>query len=187
MPSPHVAFAAGALAAVSTTALTLYALDIFFPKKSPKKSPLPPPPPPPPQHDVTGCVGNTPMVRIHPSRLGFPHVHAEIYAKLEFQNPGGSVKDRIAVAMIDKAELDGIITPGVTTLVEATSGNTGIAVAMVGAARGYKVVVAMPRLQAMLERYILIRSFGGQVILSEPEDKSQGFLDLAEKYDGGAR
>ena len=184
MPSPHVAFAAGALAAVSTTALALYALDIFFPKKSPKKSPMPPssPPPPPPQHDVTGCVGNTPMVRIHPSRLGFPRVHAEIYAKLEFQNPGGSVKDRIAVAMIDKAELDGSITPGVTTLVEATSGNTGIAVAMVGAARGYKVVVAMPRLQAMLERYILIRSFGGRVILSEPEDKSQGFLDLAEKY-----
>ena len=84
--------------------------------------------------------------------------------------------------MIDKAEKAGLITPGKTTLVEATSGNTGIAIAMVGAARGYRVVVAMPRVQAMCERYILIRSFGGEVLLSDPKLKSQGFLDLAETY-----
>lgn len=139
-------------------------------------------PPPKPTSTIDGAIGNTPIVQLSPSRLGFDDCHANIYAKLEFQNPGGSVKDRIAIAMIKKAERQGLITPGKTTLVEATSGNTGIAIAMVGAARGYKVVVAMPRLQAMLERYILIRSFGGVVLLSEPDLKSQGFLDLAETY-----
>jgi len=138
----------------------------------------------PPLADVTFAIGATPIVRLDPTKLGFPRAssRAEIFAKLEFQNPGGSVKDRIAVAMIDDAEARGLIAPGRSTLVEATSGNTGIAVAMVGAARGYAVVVAMPRLQAMLERYMLIRSFGGIVLLSDPETKSQGFLDLAERY-----
>jgi cysteine synthase A len=135
-----------------------------------------------PKLTVDQLVGKTPIVKISPSKLGVDDCQAEVYVKLEFQNPGGSVKDRIAVAMIDKAEEQGLIKPGITTLVEATSGNTGIALAMVGAARGYKVVVAMPRLQSMLERYILIRSFGGVVLLSEPDLKSQGFLDLAEKY-----
>ena len=139
-------------------------------------------PPPPPQTDVTGCIGNTPIVAIDPTKLNVAGCVAHIYAKLEFQNPGGSVKDRVALAMIEDAERKGLITPGVTTLVEATSGNTGIALAMCGASKGYKVVVAMPRLQSMLERYILVRSFGGQVLLSEPELKSQGFLDLAATY-----
>ena len=138
--------------------------------------------------DVTCAIGGTPVVRLDPSRLGYGpdrvHPSTTVLAKLEFQNPGGSVKDRIAVQMIDKAEKAGLITPGKTTLVEATSGNTGIAIAMVGAARGYRVVVAMPRVQAMCERYILIRSFGGQVLLSDPKLKSQGFLDLAETYQG---
>jgi cysteine synthase A len=92
------------------------------------------------------------------------------------------LKDRVALKMIDEAERAGLIRPGHSVLVEATSGNTGIAVAMVGAARGYKVVVAMPRLQAMFSRYMLIRSFGGEVLLSDPESQSQGFLDLAEQY-----
>lgn len=136
-------------------------------------------------NDVTEAIGDTPMVTIDTERLGYSgkiHPSTRILAKLEFQNPGGSVKDRIAVRMIDEAEKAGLITPGKTTLVEATSGNTGIAVAMVGAARGYRVIVAMPRLQSMCERYILIRSFGGQVLLSDPKLKSQGFLDLAENY-----
>ena len=137
---------------------------------------------PRPCSTVAECIGNTPCVKLRPERMGVDDCLATIYAKLEFQNPGGSVKDRIAVSMIDKAEREGLITPGKTTLVEATSGNTGIAIAMVGAARGYKVIVAMPRLQSMLERYILIRSFGGNVLLSEPDLKSQGFLDLAETY-----
>jgi hypothetical protein len=111
------------------------------------------PPPPPPQTDVTGCIGNTPIVALDPTKLNVAGCGADIYAKLEFQNPGGSVKDRVALAMIEDAERKGLITPGVTTLVEATSGNTGIALAMCGASKGYKVVVAMPRLQSMLERY----------------------------------
>ena len=135
--------------------------------------------------DVTQAVGGTPMVRLDTARLGYAgriHTTTTVLAKLEFQNPGGSVKDRIAVRMINEAERRGLISPGRTTLVEATSGNTGIAIAMVGAARGYRVVVAMPRVQAMCERYILIRSFGGEVLLSDPKLKSQGFLDLAESY-----
>ena len=139
--------------------------------------------------DVCGAIGETPMVRLDPARLGFGAGRVDpstrVLAKLEFANPGGSVKDRIAVRMIEEAEKAGLIAPGRTTLVEATSGNTGIAVAMVGAARGYRVVVAMPRVQAMCERYILIRSFGGKVLLSDPKLKSQGFLDLAESYAKG--
>jgi len=175
------AFITGAIAAFGTTAVAFYILNKYNNNNNNNKS-KPTRPPPPIRKNITGCVGNTPMVKLNPSHLGITDCLANIYAKLEFQNPGGSVKDRIAVSMIDEAERSGLITPGKTTLVEATSGNTGIAIAMVGAARGYKVVVAMPRLQAMLERYILIRSFGGQVLLSEPETKSQGFLDLAESY-----
>ena len=174
---PTTAFLAGVATTLGTAALCYH-----FLQSPTTSSPPPPPPPPSPHANVTGCIGNTPIVLIDPRRLGVTDCHAHIYAKLEFQNPGGSVKDRVAVAMIDQAEKQGLITPGITTLVEATSGNTGIALAMVGASRGYNVVVAMPRLQSMLERYILIRSFGGQVLLSEPELKSQGFLDLAANY-----
>src|ERR1035438_8520895 len=89
--------------------------------------------------DITKLVGNTPLVALRRLNEG-----ATIWAKLEFFNPAGSVKDRIAVAMVDSAEAKGEITPGVTTLVEATSGNTGVALAMVAAARGYRCVLVMP-------------------------------------------
>jgi len=115
------------------------------------------------------------------TKLGFPQCGARIFAKLEMQNPGGSIKDRVALKMIEAAESRGDIQPGLTTLIEATSGNTGLGLAMIAAAKGYKLVVTMPRLQAMEERYILLRAFGAEVYLSEPETKTQGFLDLAEK------
>jgi cysteine synthase A len=133
--------------------------------------------------DVTDVIGHTPLVQLDLARLGFPDSAdgVRVLAKLEFQNPGGSVKDRIALQMIEAAEREGTIQPGVTTLVEATSGNTGIALAMVAAARGYRLIVTMSRLHAMTERYILIRAFGAEVALAEPELKAQGFIDLAEK------
>ena len=91
-------------------------------------------------NNISEVFGNTPLVKIQ--RL-FPHTTAIIAAKLEFYNPTASVKDRLAVAMVDDAENSGALKPG-GTIVEATSGNTGIALASVGAARGYKVVLTMP-------------------------------------------
>lgn len=130
---------------------------------------------------VVDSIGWTPLVRIDPHKLGFPECKAEVFLKLEFQNPGGSVKDRIAVAMIDAAEAAGQIKPGKSTLIEATSGNTGIGLAMVAAARGYRLIVTMPRLLANTERYVIMRAFGAEVALSDPKLKTQGFLDLAEE------
>jgi cysteine synthase A len=144
---------------------------------------LPPPSPDPkPLQDVCAAIGGTPLVRLDAAKLGFPSIKARaVYAKLEFQNPGGSVKDRVALKMVTEAERKGLITPGRTTLVEATSGNTGIGLAMVAASRGYKLIVAMPRLTSLEERYVLMRAFGAEVILSDPALKTQGFLDLAEE------
>ena len=133
------------------------------------------------KENVLETIGGTPLLKLNPERLGYKEVKATILAKLEFFNPGGSVKDRIAVSMIDEAERKGQIRPGITTLVEATSGNTGIALAMVAASRGYRLVVTMPRVQAVMERYLLIRALGAEVRLSDPELKSQGFLDLAKR------
>ena len=90
--------------------------------------------------DITQCVGGTPAGGAAPARAG-----VELYGKLEATNPGGSVKDRIGVAMIEAAERDGLIEPGRTTIVEATSGNTGIALAMVCAAKGYELVLDASR------------------------------------------
>ena len=97
---------------------------------------------PSPTANLADTVGDTPMVRL--TRVA-PDCGAELVAKLEAYNPAGSVKDRIGVAMIDAAEAEGKIKPGKTTIVEATSGNTGIALAFVCAARGYDLVLAMPR------------------------------------------
>jgi len=93
-----------------------------------------------PVDNVTQIIGNTPVVKL---RNVVDEDAADIYVKLEYQNPGGSVKDRIALAMIEKAEQEGILKPG-STIVEATSGNTGIGLSGVGAAKGYKVVIVMP-------------------------------------------
>ena len=126
--------------------------------------------------DVTALVGNTPLVRIN--RL-FPDSQATVLAKLEFYNPANSVKDRIGVAIIDAAEASGQLKPG-GTIVEATSGNTGIALAMVGAARGYTVVLTMPESMSK-ERRALLRAFGAELILTDPSKGMKGAVDRADE------
>jgi cysteine synthase len=112
--------------------------------------------------DITQCIGGTPLVRLR--RLGPPGV--ELYGKLEAANPGGSVKDRIGLAMIEAAELAGEIEPGRTTIVEATSGNTGIALALVCAAKGYELVLTLPQGMSR-ERTALLRQYGARVEVVE--------------------
>lgn len=125
--------------------------------------------------DVTKIVGGTPLVRLNKAseRTG-----AEIVAKLEGANPANSVKDRIGVAMIEAAEQSGQLKPG-GTIVEATSGNTGIALAMVGAARGYKVVLTMPESMSK-ERRALLRAFGATLELTAKADGMRGAVEKAE-------
>jgi cysteine synthase len=114
-------------------------------------------------HNLADLVGNTPMVRL--TRVA-PDCGAELIAKLEAYNPGGSVKDRIGVAMIDAAEAEGRIEPGRNTIVESTSGNTGIALAFVCAAKGYDLVLTMPQGMSR-ERENLLRLYGAEVVLVE--------------------
>jgi cysteine synthase A len=114
--------------------------------------------------NIADHVGRTPMVRL--SRLPGPDAGGEIFAKLEMLNPGGSVKDRIGVAMIEAAEADGVIEPGRTTIVEATSGNTGIALAFVCAAKGYDLILTLPQGMSR-EREGLLRLYGAQVQVTE--------------------
>jgi len=112
---------------------------------------------------IADCVGGTPLVRLE--RLA-PAEGAELYGKLEQLNPGGSVKDRIGVAMIEMAEREGRIAPGRTTIVEATSGNTGIALAFVCAAKGYDLVLTLPQGMSR-ERESLLRLYGARVEVTE--------------------
>jgi cysteine synthase A len=126
--------------------------------------------------DVTAIVGNTPLVRINRLSQG---AGATIAAKLEFQNPAGSVKDRIGVSIIDAAERSGELTAG-GTIVEATSGNTGIALAMVGAARGYKVVLTMPDTMSK-ERRVLLAAYGAELILTPGSEGMKGAVAKSEQ------
>ncbi|EPD30715.1 cysteine synthase A [Gleimia europaea] len=126
-------------------------------------------------NNVTETVGRTPLVRIN--RMAGEG--AKVLAKLEYFNPGSSVKDRIGVAIVDAAEKSGELTP-CGTIVEATSGNTGIALAMVGAARGYKVVIAMPSSMSE-ERKKLMRAFGAELVLTDPKDGMAGAVEAAKK------
>ncbi len=126
--------------------------------------------------DATALIGNTPLVRINKITDGAP---ATVVAKLEFYNPANSVKDRIGVAIINAAEASGELKPG-GTIVEATSGNTGIALAFVGAARGYDVVLTMPETMSK-ERKLLLRAFGAELILTPGSEGMRGAVNRADE------
>ncbi|KQY21424.1 cysteine synthase [Cellulomonas sp. Root485] len=126
--------------------------------------------------DATALIGNTPLVRINKITDGAP---ATVVAKLEFYNPANSVKDRIGVAIINAAEASGELKPG-GTIVEATSGNTGIALAFVGAARGYNVVLTMPETMSK-ERKLLLRAFGAELILTPGSEGMRGAVNRADE------
>jgi cysteine synthase A len=117
-------------------------------------------------------IGNTPLVQIQAP-------NAQVLAKLEWFNPGGSVKDRIGLAMIQAAEDAGAITPGKTVIIEPTSGNTGIGLAMVAAARGYKIILTMPESMSM-ERRKLLKGFGAQLVLTPASEGMRGAIARAE-------
>src|SRR6204780_5018664 len=115
-------------------------------------------------HDVIGNIGNTPLLRLGKIGADFPGI--EIYAKAEYFNPGGSVKDRPALNIILEGERSGRLTHE-KTLIDATSGNTGIAYSMIGAARGYKVKLCVPQ-NASPERKLILRAFGAELVLTDP-------------------
>jgi cysteine synthase A len=125
--------------------------------------------------DITELIGNTPLVRLN--RLSKPGA-ATIYGKVEFFNPGGSVKDRICLNMINEAERQGKLKPG-GTIVEPTSGNTGIGLALVAAVRGYKLILVMPESMSM-ERASLLSSYGAQLVLTPAWEGMKGSIKEAE-------
>lgn len=128
---------------------------------------------------ITQTVGDTPLVRL--DRIARKHeVGANLLAKLEFFNPIHSVKDRIGVAMIDALEADGRIRPGVTTLIEPTSGNTGIALAFVAAARGYRLILVMPETMSIERRKMLV-ILGAELVLTEGSKGMRGAMAKAEE------
>jgi cysteine synthase A len=125
--------------------------------------------------EITELIGNTPLVRLN--RLSKPGA-ATIYGKVEFFNPGGSVKDRICLNMINEAERQGKLKPG-GTIVEPTSGNTGIGLALVAAVRGYKLILVMPESMSM-ERASLLSSYGAQLVLTPAWEGMKGSIKEAE-------
>lgn len=125
--------------------------------------------------DITKAIGQTPLVEL--SRL-FPS-GVRVLAKVESFNPGGSVKDRVALAIIEAAEASGKLPAG-GTIVEATSGNTGVGLAMVGAARGYQVVITMPASMSR-ERRLLMQAYGAQVVLTDPQGGMAAAVEAAER------
>ena len=127
-------------------------------------------------NSILDTIGNTPMVRIN--RL-CPNPNVNIYAKLEGFNPTGSIKDRIACAMVEQAERDGLLTPG-KTIIEPTSGNTGIGLAIVGIVKGYPVEIVMSE-AVSVERRKIIRSYGAKVILTPAEQGTDGAIRLARR------
>ncbi|MCX2748610.1 cysteine synthase A [Arthrobacter sp. MI7-26] len=126
--------------------------------------------------DVTQLIGGTPLVRLNRLTEG---LEATVAVKLEFYNPANSVKDRIGVAIVDAAEKSGALKPG-GTIVEGTSGNTGIALALVGAARGYKVILTMPETMST-ERRVMLRAYGAEIVLTPGSEGMRGAVEKAQE------
>nr|WP_272880403.1 cysteine synthase A [Rothia nasimurium] len=127
-------------------------------------------------NNITEVVGRTPIVRLNRLDADLP---GNVAVKLEFYNPANSVKDRIGVAIIDAAEKSGALKPG-GTIVEGTSGNTGIALAMVGAARGYKVILTMPETMSN-ERRVMLRAYGAEIVLTPGSEGMRGAVEKAKE------
>ncbi|MDX2341036.1 cysteine synthase A [Micrococcus sp. M4NT] len=126
--------------------------------------------------DITQAVGSTPLVRLNRLTEGLP---GDVAVKVEFYNPANSVKDRIGTAIVDAAEASGALAPG-GTIVEGTSGNTGIALAMVGAARGYRVILTMPETMST-ERRVMLKAFGAEIVLTPGVEGMRGALERAQE------
>lgn len=129
--------------------------------------------------NILGLIGNTPLVRLR-HVTGDRSTHADVWVKCEMMNPGGSIKDRIALAMIEAGERDGRLTPGKSVLVEPTSGNTGIGLALVAAVKGYRLVLTMPESMS-LERRNLLKAYGAEIVLTPDDRTMEGAVAAAEE------
>ncbi len=127
-------------------------------------------------NNILELIGNTPIVRINRLNSG----NSELLAKIEYFNPAGSVKDRIALNMIEQAEKDGLISPEKTTIIEPTSGNTGVGLALVCSVKGYKLIITMPETMS-IERRLLLKGYGAKLILTEGTKGMKGAIAKAEE------
>jgi len=132
------------------------------------------------KYSLSAQIGNTPLVKLQ--RIVPKNVKSSIFAKLEFANPGGSVKDRCALAMIEDAERAGKLKPGVSTVVEASSGNTGIGLALLCAARGYKLIITIPE-KMSIEKKSLLKAYGAEVIITPnlPHAHEGSYIEVAKR------
>lgn len=142
-------------------------------------TPQPPQPRGQTARNLLSLVGNTPICKIR-QVCGAPATHATVWGKCEYLNPGGSVKDRIALAMIETAEAEGRIVPGESTIVEPTSGNTGIGLALAAAVKGYKLILTMPQSMS-LERRALLKAYGAEIVLTPDDRTMEGAVSAAEE------